>query len=102
MSSPDCSVARTFLAIPKGDMGLIPRVKEVLLEKEMATYSHYSCRKTHGKRLTGPYSPWPECKKAGYDLVTKQQRTTILICKFDTGRDKMDDHRTTHPLSGVC
>ena len=40
-------------------------------------------------------------KKAGYDLVTKQQRKTILICKFDMGRDKMDDHETTHHKWGL-
>ena len=47
------------------------------LEKEMATHSSIQ---SHGQRSLMGYSPWGH-KRAGYDLVTKQQQN-LNHCGF--------------------
>ena len=42
------------------------------LEKEMATFCSILPGKSHGQRSLAGYSPWGP-KRAGLDLVTKQQ-----------------------------
>ena len=50
--------------------------QEDLMEEEMATHSSILVGKSHGQGSLVGYSPWGH-RRAGHDLVTEQQSTTI-------------------------